>query len=103
MPMTYSLTEAADELGVSRGWLQKFLRAQPVDTDGVPFYFPVGNRKKFTERDLERLIETIRDRERQRLESSRQFAPIVPTVRKESVEEFGRVLSGRLTGRLRSE
>ena len=37
MPPTYDITDAAERLGVSKRWLQKFLRQHPVDTSGVPF------------------------------------------------------------------
>ena len=59
VPPTYDITDAAERLGVSKRWLQKFLRQHPVDTSGVPFYIPIGNRKRFTERDLERFWKRI--------------------------------------------
>jgi len=56
--LTYNIKDAAGRLGVSKWWLQKFLRQHPVDTAGGPFYVPIGSRKRLTERDLERILET---------------------------------------------
>ena len=70
MPLTYDIKDAAERLGVSRWWLQKFLRQHPVDKAGVPFYVPFGNRKRFTERDLERILEMNRNAEKDRLLSA---------------------------------
>ena len=57
MPLTYNIKDAAERLGVSKRWLREFLRQHPVDKVGVPFYVPFGNRKRFTEGDLERILE----------------------------------------------
>lgn len=70
VPLTYDIKDAAERLGVSKRWLQKFLRQHPVDTAGVPFYIPIGNRKRFTERDLERILEMNRNAEKDRLLSA---------------------------------
>ena len=35
--LTYNVKDAAERLGVSKWWLQKFLRQHPVDKAGVPF------------------------------------------------------------------
>jgi hypothetical protein len=68
--LTYNIKDAAGRLGVSKWWLQKFLRQHPVDRAGVPFYVPIGNRKRFTERDLERILEMNRNAEKDRLLSA---------------------------------
>src|SRR5262249_28152359 len=89
MSLTYSLTEAARRLGISRRWLQNFLRDEPVDKNGSPFYVLFGRRKRFNERDLERIIETLRDQERQKLESSQsRLKPFAPEISKDNVEEL---------------
>ena len=67
MPLTYNSKDAAKRIGVSRLWLRKFLRQNPVDKAGIPFYVPVGNRKRFTERDLERILEANREAEKEKL------------------------------------
>lgn len=75
MPLTYTIKDAAERLGVSKRWLQKFLRKHPADNDGVPFYVPFGNRKKLTERDLERILEMNRNSEKEKLLSAHTIVP----------------------------
>ena len=48
----------------------EILRQHPVDKAGVPFYVPIGNRKRFTELDLERILEMKRNAEKHRLLSA---------------------------------
>jgi len=67
---TYTLSEAAKELRKSRRWLQDWLRDHPVDRYGVPFYSPLGRAKMFSDSDLTRILETTREEERCRLNSS---------------------------------
>jgi len=92
VPLTYNIKDAAERLGVSKRWLQKFLRQHPVDRAGVPFYVPIGTRKRVTELDLERILEMNRKAEIDRLLS----AP----AQHNAYEGFGnkpeRVLSDRL-------
>lgn len=66
MPML-TLKEAAEQLGVSKRWLQYWLAEHPVDAAGVPFYIPFGNRKKFEPQDLDRMRNHMRDIEAARL------------------------------------
>jgi len=68
--LTYSIKDAAQRLGVSKRWLQQFLCKHPADKDGIPFYVPVGNRKRLTEQDLERILEMNRNAEKNRLVSA---------------------------------
>lgn len=75
MPLTYTIKDAAERLGVSKRWLQKFLRKHPTDKDGVPFYVPFGNRKRLTERDLERILEMNRSSEKEKLLSAHTIVP----------------------------
>lgn len=69
---TFTYNEAAKALCCSRRWLQIFLARLPVDDVGNPFYVPIGNRKTFTENDIERIRATLREEERCRLSSSRR-------------------------------
>jgi hypothetical protein len=66
MPML-TIKEAAAELRVSKQWLQYWLVANPVDARGVPFYVPMGNRKRFEPQDLDRIRAYMRDLESVRL------------------------------------
>jgi transposase len=75
VPLTYTIKDAAERLGVSKRWLQKFLRKHPADKDGVPFYVPFGNRKRLTERDLERILEMNRNSEKEKLLSAYTIVP----------------------------
>jgi len=47
MSRALTMDEAADNLRVSRRWLEYWLAAHPVDTTGNPFYVPMGRRKTF--------------------------------------------------------
>ena len=67
VPLTYNSKDAAKRIGVGRRWLREFLRQHPSDKAGIPFYVPVGNRKRFTERDLERILEANREAEKEKL------------------------------------
>jgi Helix-turn-helix domain len=87
VPLTYNIKDAAERLGVSKWWLQKFLRQHPVDKAGVPFYVPIGNRKRFTERDLERILEMNRSAEKDRLSAPPIHADW--PAQTEAYEEFG--------------
>jgi hypothetical protein len=96
--LTYDIKNAAERLGVSKRWLQKFLRQNPVDRAGVPFYVPFGSRKRFTEKDLERILEMNRNAEKDRLLSAPAIHAEWP--QDETYEAFGnkpeRPLSDRL-------
>ena len=81
-PLTYNIKDAAERLGVSKWWLQKFLRQNPVDKAGVPFYVPIGNRKRFTEIDLERILEMNRTAEKDKLLSAPPIATDWPAQHK---------------------
>lgn len=48
--------EAAERLRWSSRGFRDWINAHPVDASGSPFYVPKGNRKLFTERDLERIL-----------------------------------------------
>ena len=70
VPLTYNSKDAAQRIGVSKRWLREFVRQHPSDKAGIPFYVPVGNRKRFTERDLERILDANREAEKEKLLSS---------------------------------
>jgi DNA-binding transcriptional MerR regulator len=65
--MMLTIKEAAAELRVSKQWLQYWLAANPVDAAGVPFYVPMGNRKRFEPKDIDRIRAYMRDMESARL------------------------------------
>jgi hypothetical protein len=67
VPLTYNSKDAAKRIGVGRRWLREFLRQHPLDKTGNPFYVPVGTRKRFTEHDLERILEANREAEKEKL------------------------------------
>ena len=62
--MIFNMDQAAERLGVSRRWLQGFLSTNPTDKGGTPFYTQLGNRKKFTEQDIERILTFNREQVR---------------------------------------
>jgi hypothetical protein len=68
----FGLEEAARRLGHKRRWLQTWLRDNPADAIGEPFYTPIGRVKEFIERDIVRIRVHIKELERCRLNSSRQ-------------------------------
>src|SRR5438045_7317618 len=76
MTKALTMSEAATELRKSRRWLQDWLRDHPVDRYGVPFYSPLGRAKLFGEADLNRILETAREEERCRLNSSRRLRDV---------------------------
>lgn len=77
VPLTYNIKDAAERLGVSRRWLREFLREHPADKAGIPFYVPIGNRKRLTERDLERILEENRETERELLSPRTTVYPVL--------------------------
>ena len=86
MSLTFDIKDAAQRLGVSRRWLREFLREHPADKAGIPFYVPIGNRKRFTERDLERILDANRETEKELL-SSRTSVFRISTFRDQATEE----------------
>ncbi|WP_213737079.1 hypothetical protein [Bradyrhizobium sp. dw_411] len=62
-----TINEAANELRVSRRWLEYWLAENPVDAAGVPFYLRMGRSKKFAATDIERMLAHMRELEAARL------------------------------------
>lgn len=65
--MMLTIKEAAAELRVSQQWLKYWLVENPVDTDGLALYVPMGKRWKFHPTDLERILNHMRKLEAARL------------------------------------
>ena len=98
--MTLDMTTAARALGWSRRSLQEFIKNTPTDKAGTPFYYPNGNRKLFTERDIERISAYRREEERCRLSSSRRArASRRSTTAAAPTSESLLIEAQRLTGR----
>ncbi|MFZ2157235.1 MAG: hypothetical protein WAV72_14095 [Bradyrhizobium sp.] len=56
MSTLLTIKEAAAVLRVSTQWLKYWLVENPVDAAGVPFYAPMGRRKKFEPKDIDRIL-----------------------------------------------
>src|ERR1035437_6764887 len=100
MTLTFDMDSAAHALGWGRRSLQEFLKNTPADKAGTPYYYPNGNRKLFTERDIERIRAARREEERCRLNSSRRArASRRTTTAAAPTSEFLLIEAQRLTGR----
>jgi len=62
-PSLLSLEDVADRLHKSARWLRDWLRKNPTDPDGNPFYIPLGRTKVFNEKDFERICAALRGEE----------------------------------------
>ena len=67
-----SLEDVADRLHKSARWLRDWLRKNPADPNGDPFYIRAGRTMIFTEKDVERICASLREEERCRLNLSRR-------------------------------
>lgn len=70
--MRYTLEEAAKELRKTRRWLNEWLRAHPVDEQGIPFYTPVGRDKILLPSDITRIEDALRGELQRRSDSGRR-------------------------------
>jgi hypothetical protein len=68
----YTMDEAAEILRRGKRKLAQFLAKTPTDEAGIPYFTTNGNRKLFSERDLERIVAAEREELRCRLNSSRR-------------------------------
>ena len=53
------IIEAARELRKSERWLRDWLKQNPFDQRGEPFYRLAGRTKLFTDRDIDRIRESL--------------------------------------------
>lgn len=54
-----TIPEAAERLRRSPRWLMEYLRKNPLDWNGIPFFVQMGRDKKFSEDDITRLMIAI--------------------------------------------
>jgi hypothetical protein len=73
-PVVLTLEEAATRLRIGLRGFRDWINMHPTDSAGAPLYFTNGNRKLFTERDIERIIQELRNQEQRRLVSLRPAA-----------------------------
>jgi len=59
--VSFALPIAAERLGVTRRQLVEWLRTHPFDAYGQPFFGLLGRSKLFTEDDLRRITQAIRE------------------------------------------
>jgi hypothetical protein len=68
----YTMDEAAERLHKSRRWLQDWLRDNPADSLGKPFFAQLGRTKVFTDESLSRILAACMEDQRCRSSSSRR-------------------------------
>ena len=99
-PMTRAITidEAAAQLRTSKRWLLEWLRAHPMDSNGEPFYTPVGRAKIFHQADIARIERALRGEIQCRSNSGRR-APVKRRILKseERISESAWKLAAELT------
>jgi hypothetical protein len=59
IPKLYTEAEIAARLHRSKRWLLEWLRENPTDASGRPFYLQVGRSKRFTADDALRMLDVI--------------------------------------------
>jgi hypothetical protein len=64
MSRMLTLIEAAAELRKSKRWLGEWLRSNPLDPIGVPYYFKAGRTHLFRDADVLRIRSAIANAER---------------------------------------
>lgn len=79
----YTVDEVAVRLHKSRRWLQSWLRENPADAAGMPYYAPAGRTKLFGEADISRIKSALREHERCRLELSPRVPGGAPSITSE--------------------
>jgi hypothetical protein len=70
--VAYTMEQATKLIPCSRRWLQGFLATDPTDSGGTPFYYTIGNRKMFTDADIDRIRNFNREIVRCQLSSLRR-------------------------------
>lgn len=66
-----TIKEAAAELRKTPRWLQDWLRTNPVDCVGTPYFTKIGRDKLFSQSDISRIAGAFREQTRCRLSSFR--------------------------------
>src|SRR6478672_5966225 len=101
--MTEFLTieEAANRLRKSRRWLQDFLRDNPTDLAGTPFYRKAGRTMLFTEADIVRIYEALPcpSSSSRRAKASRRTGPFAGRTSADPLTEALALASERLPSR----
>ena len=72
MLVLYTLEQVARLLHKSPRWFKTWLRQNPTDRHGEPFYAAVGRTKIFSENDVARIHAALKEQERCRLNLSRR-------------------------------
>jgi hypothetical protein len=75
MPPRLTIDEVAAELRKTPRWLKEWLRANPADNDGEPYYTPVGRDRIFHQTDVARIERALREGMQCRSNSGRR-APV---------------------------
>jgi len=100
MTRAITIDEAAIQLCKSKRWLLEWLRAHPMDSNGEPFYTPVGRDKIFHQTDIARIERALRGKIQCRSNSDRR-APVKRRILKS--EEHTSVSAWKLAAELTND
>jgi len=82
--MRYTVEEAAKIMRKTERWLNEWLRANPVDSNGEPFFTPAGRDKILLSTDITRIEHALRGQLKCRYTSGRR-APVKRRIMKSGV------------------